>query len=596
MKLKNALLFNLKMTKYLKQASKNYMRINIFWAALGGIANILQILYYQRFIDFVIYKTPKLSEIAIWFLAYHAFCYATRIFGYWVSYDFNEREKVKISKYYKNLVFSKSAGNKLEYYSDPGYQDILYNAVYNEGTNLFSFVDSLCSLTSSLVVFASVIYLFGQLHIIFVVGAVLTAIKNCIITDKENKIGYDIHIRNLKFNRLNTYIYNLFYKKQFARELKMYPAGSYFIEKFKAGKEMRWRNFRKQELKKDMFVFLKEILDSFLLVLNITVLIHLLIHQEITVGELSLVLSNFEMLAGYIERVFSFLPAVKNNTNYIRDILKFLDCEGGNLKEVKQKDSDMPGVPGAAYVKYDHLCFSYDGKENVLKDICVDFPLDKKIALVGENGSGKSTFIKLLLGLYTPGKGALTYFYPDASIRNSKDLFCVMLQDYKIFPLSILENIAPDAEGMDTAKVEEALCFAGLEEKINSLPDGVHTVLTGEFLDGGIGFSGGEQQKLAAARAYAQKKPVLIFDEPSANLDPVAENNLIDKINHIAEGKAVVMVTHNLVYTKHMDMIYFFEDGRIVESGTAKELLMENGRYAKMLKEQMERMGMAHET
>ena len=144
-----------------------------------------------------------------------------------------------------------------------------------------------------------------------------------------------------------------------------------------------------------------------------------------------------------------------------------------------------------------------------------------------------------------PSKGEIKYFYPDISIETSRDLFSTLLQDYKIFPLSIEENISMDAETKDITRLEAALRFAGLEDKVNQLPDGIHTVLTGEFLEGGVSFSGGEQQKLAIARTFTGKNPVLIFDEPSANLDPIAENEMIDKINHIAEGKAVIMVTHN---------------------------------------------------
>lgn len=590
MKFKNRMLSNFKMTQYLKKASPYYLKINLILAVVGSVGNVFQILYYQKFVDFVVYKTPKLLEIAVWFLAYHTFCNAVKIFGYWVTYKFNELEKVKICRYYKELVYSKSVNNKLEYYNSEGYPDTLYNAIYNEGMNLFSFVDSLCRLISSVIVFCSAMYLFGRLHIIFVLGIIFVAIKNCVLANKENKISYKIYMRNLEFDRCDTYIYNLFYKKQFARELKMYPVGSYFIEKFKTEKEMRWKGNKKQELQKDMIKFLKGTIDLLIYVLNIVVLVGLLINHKITVGEFTLVLSNFAMLAGYVERIFIFFPEVSNNAYYINNILKLLNSEERDYPKVQHRGENLTGAAEPAYARCDQVSFSYNGKDEIVRDICMELPSGKKIAIVGENGSGKSTFIKLLLGLYAPCKGRLEYFHPDASVETCNELFSTMLQDYKIFPLSILENISADTDSMDTERLEEAICFAGLEKKINALPNGIHTVLTGEFLKGGVSLSGGEQQRLAVARAYAKEKAILILDEPSANLDPIAENELIDKINRIAEGKTVIMVTHNLAYTKNVDMVYFFENGSIVEFGSPKELVLKKGRYEKMLREQIERM------
>lgn len=587
MKFKNRMLLNFKIIQYLKEASPYYLKINLILAVAGSLGNVFQILYYQKFVDFVVYTTPKLSEIAVWFLVYHTFCNIVKIFGYWVTYKFNELEKVKICRYYKELVYSKSVKNKLEYYNSEGYPDALYNAIYNEGTNLFSFADSLCRLISSVIVFCSAMYLFGSLHIIFVLGIILVAIKNCVLANKENKISYDIYMRNLEFDRCDTYIYNLFYKKQFARELKMYPVGSYFIEKFKMVKELRWKGNKKQELQKDTIEFLKGTIDLLIYVLNIVVLAGLLIDQKITVGEFSLVLSNFAMLAGYVERIFIFFPEVSNNAYYINNILELLNSEERDHPKVKHGGGNLTGATEPAYASCDHVCFSYNGKDEILRDICMELPFGKKIAIVGENGSGKSTFIKLLLGLYAPSRGEVKYFHPDASVETGNELFSTMLQDYKIFPLSIQENIFADTGRMDTARLEEAIRFAGLENKINTLPNGIHTVLTGEFLEGGISLSGGEQQRLAIARAYAKENPILILDEPSANLDPIAENELIDKINRIAEGKTVIMVTHNLEYTKNVDMVYFFENGSIAEFGPPEELAVKKGCYEKMLREQL---------
>lgn len=164
---------------------------------------------------------------------------------------------------------------------------------------------------------------------------------------------------------------------------------------------------------------------------------------------------------------------------------------------------------------------------------------------MGENGSGKTTFVKLLMGLYAPTGGRIEYYYPDEHIKNNSDLFSVMPQDYRIFALSVADNIFPASDGHGRERTEDAIRFCGLQEKVEKLPQGADTVLTGEFLENGVCLSGGEQQRVAIARAYAKNRPVLILDEPSGRLDPMSERRLIEKINGLSADKAVILVTHN---------------------------------------------------
>lgn len=187
-------------------------------------------------------------------------------------------------------------------------------------------------------------------------------------------------------------------------------------------------------------------------------------------------------------------------------------------------------------IKMENVSFSYNQNKIALNNINLEIPLDKKIALMGENGAGKSTFIKVLTGLYKPTSGKIKYYYSTNMINCSK-LFSLLLQNYQIFALSIAENVIPDG-AVNKQKVDNALLFSGLKEKIDTLPDGIDTVLTGEFSESGVSFSGGEKQKLAISRTYAADRPVMILDEPSGNLDPLAENGLIKKINELTNKKS----------------------------------------------------------
>lgn len=326
---------------------------------------------------------------------------------------------------------------------------------------------------------------------------------------------------------------------------------------------------------------LSGITDLFFYLSSMFILVYFLITQKITVGEFSIVITNLTLVAGNMQRVLMFIPNINNEARYIKDIFLVVDREDYIYPEVRDTD-------GQEKVVFKNVSFSYDGENPVLKDVNLELPLRGKTAIVGKNGSGKSTFIKLLLGLYKPTGGEIEYLYHDAHKCNTLQLFSTLLQDYKVFALTIADNIRKKEAGDEdtyTSAIKEALQFGGLLEKVEGLPGGIDTVLSGEFSEDGICLSGGEQQKLAIARAYAKNNPVLVLDEPSGNLDPIAEKALIHKINKLAEGKAAILVTHDLVYTKNVDLVLVFDDGCILEHGSPEELLRKKGYYYRMMSE-----------
>lgn len=576
--IKEKFLLQLRMTKHLHRAAPYYLPINLLNAAVGAVWYILQILFYQRLIDFILYTSPPFSVAALYFSCYYIAYLAFRLFDQWVSLRFNRREKEKTRCYYKKMVYTESAKKKLENYNSEEYLNLLYNAIEHGGESLLLFADRLSILLNSLICFIAVIIIFGRLHQIFIIGAVCSALKNCILNSKKEKIDYRMYREKLPFDRCDTYVHDLFYRQSYVRELRIFPIGNYFIRKYQGMKRLCFRAIKKDLVRGQLLNLAREGIDLLLKGIYIVVLVYLLINHRVTVGEFYTVLSQSATFAIYIERLFMFLPAVCIDANYSADIFAVLCGENHDFPAVGGEDS-------RACVICRDLCFSYDGQREVLSQINICLPLDKKIAIVGENGSGKSTFIKILTGLYTPTRGSIVYSYP-GFIGNVEELFGNLLQEYQLFPLSIKENILPSAKENKEGEVEAALRFAGIFKKIGELPDGMDTVFTGEFEKEGVRLSGGEQQKIALARAYAKKAPVLVLDEPSANLDVKAKGQLIEKINVLAEERAIFLVTHDLRYTKQADLVIFFEAGRVVEFGSPKELCRRGGKYARMLAEQ----------
>lgn len=238
-------------------------------------------------------------------------------------------------------------------------------------------------------------------------------------------------------------------------------------------------------------------------------------------------------------------------------------------------------------VEFEHVTFKYPGSDNkILDDFNLKINRGEKIALVGINGAGKTTCIKLLCGFYHPTSGHILVNGKDMTSYNRDDycrLFTAVFQDIHVLPVSIEQNIAPvEEENIDKQKVMKCIALAGLDAKVKSLKDGVDSLMVKEVNDGAVQLSGGEMQKLLLARALYKESPILILDEPTAALDPIAENELYQKYGKLTSGKTSIFISHRLSSTRFCDRIVFLSDGKITECGTHDELMMLNGKYAHM--------------
>ena len=240
-------------------------------------------------------------------------------------------------------------------------------------------------------------------------------------------------------------------------------------------------------------------------------------------------------------------------------------------------------------IEFRNVSFSYK-EEQVIRNLSFEIRGGKTYALVGHNGAGKSTIIKLLLRLYDPTEGEIFLNgrnIKEYNLRKYRELFAAAFQDCQIFSLPVVENVLMRKvfEG-DEEVVTEALKLAGVYEKVESLPKGIYTILTKEFAEDGAVLSGGEYQKIVVARAFVKECPVKIFDEPSSALDPIAEYRLFDNILKSSRNKTMLFISHRLSSVQNADWVLMLEEGTIIEEGTHKMLMQNQGAYADMYKKQ----------
>ena len=280
--------------------------------------------------------------------------------------------------------------------------------------------------------------------------------------------------------------------------------------------------------------------------------------------------------------IFS-LGSMKANTTHLDNTFRYLDLPNtmyqGSLTTEKRADRNYQ-------VEFRNVSFKYPGSETwALKNVSMKFQIGKRLAIVGENGSGKTTFIKLLCRLYDPQEGEILLNGIDIRKYRYDDymgVFSIVFQDFQLISQSLGSNVAGSVD-YDPQRVKQALADAGFGPRLESLPKGLDTQLYKDYGEDGIEVSGGEAQKIAIARALYKDAPFIILDEPTAALDPMAEAEIYAKFNEISGDKTAIYISHRLSSCKFCDEILVFDRGSILQQGTHEALLEQaSGKYAQL--------------
>lgn len=311
------------------------------------------------------------------------------------------------------------------------------------------------------------------------------------------------------------------------------------------------------------------------------------LRAEITLGSFTMYIATVNR---FMETVYGFINQLMDMKMTLTYVDKFYALES-MVKENSIFNKDSKEKIEEPYVfEFCNVSFKYPNKQNyVLENINLKIMQGEKLSIVGENGAGKTTFVKLLCRLYRPTDGKILLNGVDISEIDTKEyakLISVIFQDFKIFSFHVKDNIILNSKE-DLVKLESVIEKADLGDKIRNVPDGIYTYVDKQFEEKGMEFSGGEQQKLALARAYYKDSALVIMDEPTAAMDPMAELKLYEKFNEIMEGKTVIFISHRLASAKFCDKIVVLENGMIVEQGTHHELMEIKGLYNKMFSIQM---------
>lgn len=382
-------------------------------------------------------------------------------------------------------------------------------------------------------------------------------------------------------NRILSYLFSIFTDFSYGKDIRLFEAEPLMTTRMKDTVDELWRvcfgNYTKSGACQA---------GRAAIVQGVVALIYAMLAVQTVQKGLSI--ADFVMLtAAAVSFASSVMTAVTSAMNFY-GALKMVAPFGEymNLPSVLSQGSEpVPELTGEDAVVFDHVSFTYPrAAEPTLKDLCFTIKRGERLAVVGENGAGKTTMIKLLLRLYEPDEGTIYLGGRDIRTMSREETlkqFAVVFQDFKLLAFSVKENICIGPDG-DEERLHEVLRKLDLDKVMESTPHGAETSVYRLFDEEGVEFSGGERQKMAIARALYKDSPIVVMDEPTAALDPIAEAEIYGHLNQLVEHKTALFISHRLSSCKFCDRVAVFENGGVTQCGSHKELMAQEGLYRRM--------------
>jgi len=490
----------------------------------------------------------------------------------------------KIKQYIRTLVFEKTKFLDLYCFENAEFYDKYIRALTEADSRAFGVLSSLSSMSYCLISFVTLNSLIIYLDPTIIIFSVSYTIISALINKKLAKLKYDYNVGKTPFDRQTAYINRVFYEPQYVKDIKMDNMHYYFIQSYKDAVSAMIKYIKNRTNKIAFFNFIDFTMFISMQLFMILFMTYRVYTGRLTIGDYAALMNIIFMSIHQLKNLFNLFPQFYEHSLYIQNIKDVLQ-QNPNI----EKDSGLSLSPNDKIsIKFVNVTFSYPETDiTVLKNLNLSFCAGEKYAIVGHNGAGKSTLIKLILRLYDVTEGEI--FINGINIKNYnvhslRACISTVFQDFQLYSIPIADYILSNAciDQLNETTVNTSLKTVGLYDKVAKYKNGINSILSREFDDNGVIMSGGEYQKLALAKAFAQNSTIMILDEPSSALDPISEYELHKNMIEFSRNNTVILISHRLSTTKDAKVIYYLEDGKLLEYGSHDELMKRNEKYAKM--------------
>ena len=491
--------------------------------------------------------------------------------------------------YVATTLFKKLDSIDYEFHENASFLDNYTRALENGDTNIYNAATGQVELIKLLIQSASLLAIVFTINYLAIVFSIIIGILYYIVRIKVNKLNFEHRSAVMPLNRKRNYISRVMYVKDSMADIKTTDISDVLLENHKNQSDELLSVSKKYLKKQAFFQLLGNIAmaTAYPVIIGIVAYFVLETHDLGSLASLTLAAST---LSNLISSIVNQMTTIQNYSLEAKVSFDMLEMSG-KIEGVKKNNI----ATSFEELKINDIKFSYVEGRQILNGISLYIKKGEKIAIVGENGAGKTTLVKLLLRLYDVNSGEILYNgmpYTDITPLSLREKVGAVFQQPEVYSVSVAENVLlrKCKTKEDEELVIEALKFSDLYDYVATLENGIHTMVTREFHRRGTIFSGGQTQKLAVARGYAQNYELFVLDEPSSALDPIAETKMYHNMLELGRNKTLIFISHRLSATVNVDRIYLFEHGRIVEAGSHEELMqIKDGKYKEMFDSQSEK-------
>lgn len=464
---------------------------------------------------------------------------------------------------------------------DPGFLDVKEKAhriLYAEGQGFGAVLDHAFNIAGKVFIFAGLVGVLSTLNIWMVLVFVALVLLNSAVEARVQKRYVSWDIEKAPIERRSAYLLNIIENFEYGKEERIYGLKDFLISRVAKhlGESDAFYKRQTRELNKSQYFtavtsFIRDAISYIYLISKV-------IAGSIQIGSFTMYVGAVSQFSTAMNDMMSSIVNIRRFGLYYDELNKYINMP----QTMREGEKTVDNETGEYTIKFENVSFRYPGSETyALKNVNITITPSEKLSIVGENGAGKTTFVKLLLRLYDPTEGRILLNGTDIrefDYDEYQNLMAAVFQDFRLFSFTLKENVCFDKECSDEVVID-CLRRSGFGNKLDQLPKGIYTNVYKNFEEDGFEPSGGEGQKIALARALFKDTPVVILDEPTAALDPRAEYEMYQNFNKMSEGKTTIFISHRLSSSRFCDKIAVFAGGEIKEYGSHDELYSKDGMY-----------------